>query len=150
MSRKKKQKQAAKDYLRQLWWIDREINLKYRQLEELKARAESCASPKLTGMPKGNGQKETLSDLVIKIADLENYINKRTDGLIDLKAQIIKQIDAMKSQTDREILTRRYVLHEKWEDMAGELSYDVSYLLRLHKQALRNFESAYPEIKDQR
>ena len=140
---------TAKEYLKQLWWIDAEIDSKVRELDDLRSRAESCSSPKMSGMPKTEGGKDKISALIIKIVDLSTYIDMRTDKLIDLKARITKQICGLRDQRSRVILSCRYIRYEKWEQIEEELGYEKSYLQRLHRKALAEFERTYPEIKKQ-
>ncbi|MBR4907774.1 MAG: DUF1492 domain-containing protein [Bacteroidales bacterium] len=139
---------TAKEYLKQLWWLDREINEKLHEIDYLRAKAEGCSSPEISGMPKGSGGKDKISDMVIKIVDLQTYINMKTDQLIDLRARITKQICGMKNQKSRVILSCRYLRKEKWEDMEKELAYEKSSLMRFHKKALKEFEKEYPEIRE--
>lgn len=138
---------TAKEYLKQLWWIDREIDVKLRELDDLRARAESCSSPKLTGMPKNENGKDKISSLIIRIVDLSMYIDMQTDKLIDLKTKITKQICGLRDQRSRVILTCRYIRCEKWEVIQERLGYEKSSIMRIHKKALNDFERAYPEIK---
>lgn len=141
---------TAKEYLRQLWWIDKEINEKLRELDYLRTKAENCSAPEPTGMPRVNGVKDKISDLIIKMVDLQTYVNAQTDELIDLRAMITRQISNLPDQRSRVILSCRYLRREKWEDIEKNLGYEKSYLLRLHKKALRLFEETYPEIRRRR
>ncbi|MBQ9031851.1 MAG: DUF1492 domain-containing protein [Parasporobacterium sp.] len=138
---------TAKEYLRQLWWLDHEIDEKYRELEYLRELAAGCSSPEITGMPKGNSGKDKISDVVVRMVDLQTYINFRTDQLIGLKEKIIKQIDEMPDPRNRILLSCRYVRRQKWDEISRRMSYDKSHILKLHKKALAEFESVHPEIR---
>ena len=138
---------TAKEYLQQLWWIDKEINEKMKELDYLRVKAEGCSSPEISGMPKGSGAKDKISNVIIKIVDLQTYINMKTDELIDLRAKITKQICGLKNQKSRVILSCRYLRHEKWEEIGEEMDYGERQLQRIHQRALKEFERAYPEIR---
>ena len=138
---------TAKDYLQQLWWIDEEIEEKMREMDYLRTKAEGCSSPEMTGMPKGSGAKDRISDVIIKIVDLSAYIGMKTDQLIDLRATITKQIDRMKNGRSRVILSHRYLLHEKWDDIEQAMHYEKSSLMKMHRKALKEFEHHYPSIR---
>lgn len=138
---------TAKEYLKQLWLIDKEINSKLRELEYLRTKAENCSSPEMTGMPRSAGGKDKISSVIIKLVELEKYINARTDRLIDLRRIITKQIDGLSSQKSRIILSARYLRQQKWEDIEEELSYEKTTIMRWHRAALREFEYTYPEIR---
>ena len=141
---------TAKKYLQQLWWIDKEINEKNKELEELRVQAENCSSPEMTGMPKGSGTKDKLSETVAKIVDLQNYVNELTDRMIDLRAEITRQISSMPDQRSRIILSCRYLRRKRqdraWEKISKELYYDINTVMILHKKALKQFEQQYPGI----
>lgn len=137
----------VKDYLKQLWWLDREINDKIRELDYLQAKAENCSSPELTGMPKGSGSWDRVGDTTSKLIDLQAYINQRIDQLIDLRIMIMKQIDGMDDQKHRLILSYRYLRHMRWETIEKELNFEKSYLQFMHREALKKFGEMYPDIR---
>lgn len=141
---------TAKEYLKQLWWIDQEINEKIKELDYLRERAGSCSAPEATGMPKGGGAKDKISEVIIKLVDLQTYIDAETDKLIDLRTKITKQICKLRDQRSRVILSCRYIRQMKWEDIEAELHYEKSTLMRVHRKALMDFEHAFPEIKKYR
>lgn len=140
---------TAKEYLSQLKWLDKEIDEKQMELAYLRSRAENCSAPEMSDMPKGSGRKQQLDDVIIKIVDLQNYINVRIDTLIDLREKIIRQLDGIRDGRSRTILWRRYVLYEKWEHIERSLHYERTYLARLHMKALKEFTRLHPEIKKQ-
>lgn len=138
---------TAKEYLKQLWLIDKEINSKLSELEYLRTKAENCSSPEMTGMPRSAGGKDKISSVIIKLVELEKYINARMDNLINLRAAIIKQIDGLKNRRSRIILSARYVRLQKWESLEKELAYERSSLMQWHRKALKEFEQTYPWIR---
>ena len=138
---------TAKKYFQQLWWLDREIDEKIKELGYLRARAEGCSAPEITGMPKGQAEHDRVADQVAKLVDLQKYINDQWDKLIDLQTMITKQICELEDQKSRIILSCRYLRHQKWEDIGRELHYDKSTIMRIHKEALHRFERQHPEIR---
>ena len=141
---------TAKEYLQQLFWIDKEIEEKQKELAELRTKAESVGSQEITGMPKAGNGKDKISAIVVKIVDLQAHINLKIDQLIDWKAVVTRQIEGMKNPKSRVVLSARYLRRKeerKWEQIAKDLNYEESYLLRLHRKALKEFERKYPEIR---
>lgn len=139
---------TAKEYLNQLRWLNREINEKIEESEYLRAKAEGRKSLKISDMPKGKETKDGSIDAVIKLVDLQVYIDARTDELIDLRSTITKQIHELKNQRSRTVLAYRYLQQMPWEMISKKLAYDKSSLHHIHRKALKEFEKAYPEIKD--
>ena len=138
---------TAKEYLSQLRWLDNEIENIQTEIDYLRARAENCHAPEISDMPKGSGSRQQVDDLIIKIVDLQNYMNVQVDTLIDLRKKIMMMLSGMKDGRSRTILQKRYVQHKRWEIIADEMNYERSYLTRLHGKALKEFEKCYPEIK---
>lgn len=136
----------AKEYLKQIWWIDKEIKYRQDQADMIRARAEGRSSPQVTDMPKG-GHKTDTAGLIVRLAELDKYIKEQTDRLISLKASVIKEIDKLPDQRSRLILVCRYLQVRKWEDIENEYNYEHSYMMSLHRKALREFEEANPHIK---
>ena len=81
----------------------------------------------------------------------ENMVTKGyamlNDYLSDVVTKITKQIDGMKNQRSRILLSCRYIRHEKWVDIQKELAYEHTSIMRMHKKALKEFERTYPEIR---
>ena len=80
----------AKEYLKQIWWIDKEIKYRQDQADMIRARAEGRSSPQVTDMPKG-GHKTDTAGLIVRLAELDKYIregvieNEEHKALIDKK-----------------------------------------------------------------
>ena len=138
---------TAKEYLRQLWQLDREINIKYQELEHLRASIGIRAMRQGDVVVSGE-TSDPVADTVTKIISMEEYINRKIDNLIDLRRKITDQIDGMESRTFRNILTCRYVLMQNWEDVAESMGYAVQHCYRIHGRALQEFYRLY--LKDER
>lgn len=140
---------TAKEYLRQLKKLDREIQTKQEELNSVRELACSCSSPKLSDMPKAHNGSDSVGDSVLKIISLQNYINRKIDKLIDLKATIIKQIDGMDNQITRMVLRERYLLYHDWLTIADNMDYSVQHVYRFHGIALMEFQKKYLTTKDE-
>ncbi|MBP5170298.1 MAG: DUF1492 domain-containing protein [Oscillospiraceae bacterium] len=135
---------TAKEYLRQLWNLDREIEIKYRDLEELRAQIGIKAQPDPNENVGHSGNtSDPVSDIAVRIVQMEKRINKKIDKLISLKQKITAQIDGMENRNSRMILTCRYVLMQNWDDVADSLGYSVQNCYILHGRALQEFQNMY-------
>lgn len=138
---------TAKEYLRQLWQLDREINIKYQELEHLRASIGIRAMRQGDVVVSGE-TSDPVADTVTKIISMEEYINRKIDKLIDLRKKITDQIDGMESRTFRNILTCRYVLMQNWSQISETMGYAVQHCYRIHGRALQEFYRLY--LKDER
>ena len=133
---------TAKEYLRQLWQLDREINIRYQELEQLRASIGIKAMNREDVVNSGQ-TSDPVAETVTRIISMEEHINRKIDKLIDLRRKITDQIDGMESRTFRNILTCRYVLMQNWNQIAETMGYDVRHCTRLHGRALQEFSRLY-------
>ena len=140
---------TTKEYLRQLWNLDREIDIKLRSLEKLRAQVGIPQMPDNQDRVMGSGYPtDHVADTVIRIVRMEEQLNAKIDKLINLKEKITGQIDGLENRTYRNILTCRYVLMMNWEDVAESVGYAVQHCYRIHGRALQAFYNQY--LKDER
>ena len=135
---------TAKEYLRQLWNLDREIEIKYRELEELRAQVgiKAQQDPNENVGHSGN-VSDPVSDVAVRIVQMEHRINRKIDRLINLKRKISDQIDGMENRNYRMVLTCRYVLMQTWDDVADSIGYSVQNCYIIHGKALQEFYNQY-------
>ena len=84
----------------------------------------------------GNGNKQKMEGVIVKIIDLENEIDEEIDRLVDLKHEIVSLIKQVKNPEYKTLLELRYLCFRTWEQIAVEMRYDLSWIHRLHKKAL--------------
>ena len=130
---------TAKEQLCSLRRMSQEINTMQDYITMLRQEAEGVGTMRLSDMPKGGISKD-MSDAIAKIIDLQND----SYGLIlsrlekrELAMLVIAQIEKTELRT---VLIRRYILNEKWEDIAAAMGYEISQVYRLHSEALQAYE----------
>ena len=64
------------------------------------------------------------------------------DELISVKRETEAAISQVENSTYRELLRRRYLLNERWEQIAVGMGYDYRWVLRLHGRALLEIKDA--------
>lgn len=135
---------TAKEYLRQLWHLDRRINIRLQELERLKADIGIRQMPNNPDRVTGSGcPQDPVSDTVIRIHDMEERLDAQVDKYINLKAKIVEQIDGMENQMYQDILKCRYVLMQNWEQVALTMKYTERQCYRIHGRALQEFGRLY-------
>jgi hypothetical protein len=133
---------TAKKYLLQLWQLDREIDIKYRELEQLRASVGIKAMRQGDAIKSGD-TSDPVAETVTRIISMEEHINRKIDKLIDLRNIITGQIDGLDSRIFRNILTCRYVLMQSWDEVAESVGYERRYCIKLHGRALQTFYNQY-------
>ena len=131
---------TAHKYLRQLYDLDRRIKAQQLMLEELTAAVLSAAAPPFD---KDCVQNSADFDRTrIKRMETEQRLKKNRLRYLRQQNKIINQV-AQLSGTSQEILTRRYIKYQGYQQIADEMNYSIQHLFRLRKVALDEFERRF-------
>ncbi len=129
---------TAKEYLRQAYIIERRIKLDTERLSEMRSalygRGLSCESDGSKHVCRGNGFESAL----LRVMEQEERLDAEIDQLTAKRAEIEKAITAVPNEVQREVLTRRYLLYQKWEEIAEAMNYSRRHVIRLHGIALKD------------
>ena len=127
--------EAKKQYLLRYRQAEREVRLLMEEKERLLALATNV-TPSYSGEAKGSGSGDRMGAAVDKIVQCEEEINRAIDEAVDLRAEIKSAINALPDTRLRELLVRRYLLGQKWEQVAWEMHLEFRWVLRLHGMAI--------------
>jgi hypothetical protein len=126
----------AKEFLSQAYRIDRRINSKLEMVMSLRELAGK-ASATLTGEKvSGTRNIHHMEDAIIRMADLEDEINRDIMNLVELKQAIVRLIRHVGVPDQQTILELRYISFWAWERIAVDLNYSLRQTHRLHSAAL--------------
>ena len=134
----------VKQYLRNIRRIEDDVRAKLEQVESLKALATKVTSD-ISNERVQTSQTDKTADIIAKIVDLENDLNRRIDTLIDLKAEVVKRIDTVEDADLRMLLTLRYLNLYTWEKVAVEMNYSFQHVHKLHSRALAKISKTVKE-----
>lgn len=129
----------AETYLSQIRRLEKMIEVRNREIETLRARANSI-SPKLSeDKVQTSFDNDKMGTIVAEIVDAEDELAslKRKKGLI------IAQIEGMEDLNEYYVLTDRYIMGMTFECIADDIDKSARYCLKIHKRALENFEKKY-------
>lgn len=137
---------TAKQYLRQAYRLNELIDSDLKELEQLKMLATSISSPNLSGMPSSGTRKNEAPFVnpVLKIIDLENYINTEIDRFVDLKKEIRNVIYQVQDNNQKLCLKLRYIQFLKWESVATEMNLSLKQVHRIHCEGLQAVQKILP------
>lgn len=134
----------AKEYLRQIRIADKKINNLIHEVDMLR---DSISHPKPINYDKdpvqGGSRNDSMAASIAKYVDMEQEINRQTDGLIDLRHKIIGEINQLNNPAHIELLFKRYVEYKTWEQIAVEMDYTIRWIYSLHGSALQEFEAKH-------
>lgn len=134
----------AKEYLQQLKLLDVKINQKMKQADDLRQMAQATGALDYSrDRVQTSVSGDPISNTVIRYLSLEEEIDRQIDQFVDLKNQIINQIQELKDINYVQVLFKRYVEYKGLEVIAIEMGYTYPYVRALHGHALQEFEKTY-------
>ena len=116
-----------------------------REIELLAAEKEnllsgSLGAVKITGMPKGYGMSNSTQETATRIADISEELDSKLREYILLRSEIETVIGGLTDPRDRELMRRRYIEGQSWEEIAVAMSYTFRHIIRLHGEVLQKIK----------
>ena len=134
---------TAKQYLDQIRNYERRIERINEEIERLEAVATNT-SPSLTGMPHNPSPTTSrLEEAVVKILDKEMELKQEKDKLEALRKEATATIAQLEKPDERDVLYKRYLETQTWEDIAAEMGYCERQIFRIHASALKKLVILY-------
>ncbi|MEK3992314.1 DUF1492 domain-containing protein [Robertmurraya sp. FSL R5-0851] len=127
----------AKEYLSQALQLDQRINSKLVQVSMLRELALKTTSVLQDDKVQNTKQQSPMESALVKLMCLEEEINDDIDQLIDLKRELATFVSEIENQSYRLLLELRYLSGSTWEEVAAIMGYDVRWVYRLHRKALK-------------
>lgn len=130
--------QLKKDYLNGYWNAKRREKRLLEQIQQLRL---DTMFPCLQGdgMPRGSSQSD-LSDYMSRYGELMDRLEEERLEAVKQYMDIHNAIRNMKNEEEKEILERKYLMRQTWEEIAQSLGYSRITVIRKHGEALINFE----------
>ena len=127
--------------LSQLYHLNREIDLGYRIIEELRAKAENL-SQSLSDMPSAPSKENRLERYVAEIADLSAILDAKEVQCIHERSRLLRWINDIDDSLTRQIFTLRFVNGCNWVQVAASISdsYTDGYVKNLCYRFLKESE----------
>lgn len=135
---------TKKEFLRQYLDLSREIDAKLEEVSRYRALATKVTqslAPDKVQCTQGNNFDRVMATLI----DLKNQACEDVVVKLRSQAKIIAAINRLQDQRYREVLQRRYIGGETWDEIAVHMHYDRRWVTKLHGEALERIalESPY-------
>lgn len=127
--------EAKKQYLLRYRQAEREIRLLHEELAQLESMAVRV-TPSYSGEAHGSGSGSRVESATEKIDACKAEINQATSTAMDIQREVMAAIATVPDGRLRELLRRRYILGQKWEQIAWEMSLEFRWVRRLHGRAI--------------
>lgn len=138
MEREAESNEEKKKYLNGYHCSKRREARLVQQIEDLRSQKMN-PSLQIDGLPKGNKHSD-LSGYAARLDALIRQLEQEREMAVKQYEEIHTQIHKMQDETERDVLIRRYLLGETWEQIAAEMNYNYRSVLKIHGRALKNFQ----------
>lgn len=109
------------------------------ELEQLQTRA--CkVTPALTGMPGGSSDGQSLPRAVESIVQAQQELQAQINQCRAVRREVVAALEQVTNARDHEILRRRYILGQNFEQISAEMHIDYRWVRRIHKRSLIQLE----------
>lgn len=106
-----------------------------QEIERLRTEAEHI-TPLLTGMPGGGQSADKLPRAVERIDQARAELAAQVEQCQRIRAEVEGVIEQEENVRCREILRRRYILGQRWEQIAADMRVDERWMRRLHHRTV--------------
>lgn len=130
---------TAKEYLQQYRHIQREIEDIDRRMAQIRLKYAAPSAINYSDMPKAHNSEHDLSDYIVKMDELTDYMISKYTRLRGIEVDIYKRVDRMENQKERELLRYRYIDGMTWTEIADALDTTERNVYFIHGRALRHF-----------
>lgn len=127
-----------KRYLKRGYRINLEIESKKEVLEELKANLDGIKTIQLTEKVQGGDtpSDNAMFNRINKLMEVE----KDLASLYDIQVELNEKVNKVEDFNERMVLRYRYILNYTWEQISEKMGYSTRQVIRIHGEALKNFE----------
>lgn len=133
----------AKEYLKQVRNLDKLINAKISELDELEKQITSLHSVTLGDKVQSSSSGDSLQRTIDKIIDMRAEINGEIDRLVDLKAVIRNQLNSLNDNRYIAVMVEYYINGKTFEKIAENMHYSNRQIIRIHGNALQKFRELF-------
>lgn len=130
---------TIKDSLKQYVRANGRIDAKLDEVSKLRALSTKVTSA-LSHETVSASPSDNLGNIVAKICDLEREVDEEIDSLEKVKEDVVRLIERVDDAKLREVLERRYINDQKWEEIAFKMGYDIRWIYRMHGMALSRIQ----------
>lgn len=132
-------------YEEKVRWLRRyrdALRLEKELREELKdQQTRACkTTAALTGMPGGGGDGQALPRAVESIVAAQQELQAQINLCGATRREVVAALDQVTDARDHEILRRRYLLGQRFEEIAVDMMLEYRWVRRLHKRAVTNID----------
>lgn len=112
---------------------ERELTEEVKQ-QEVRAQA---VTPRLSGMPSGGRPGDSLPCAVEAIIQAKQELQAQINQCGAIRREIVAVLEQVINARDHEIMRRRYILGQRFEQISVEMHMDLRWIYRTHKRTVQ-------------
>jgi hypothetical protein len=132
------------DYLNRYRDCCKRIVQLQEQLEGLREVEQSAKIQQLSDMPKGSARDSDLSDVLVKIENLQDKIDDKIVESLSIRLDIESLIVDLDSPEEADVLRMKYIELKPWKVIASEVNYSIQSAKRYHRSAIEKLQVKTP------
>lgn len=137
----------AKEYLEQISMIKIKVKLKRENIEELKGTIEGVKGLEISERVQTSPKGDPIGDSVIRLERLESELNDYIEKYDKKYKEIMSTMEELTNKDYYNVLYRRYVLEQSWEQIAVNMNYTSRGTQKLHGRALQEIEKILKSVR---
>lgn len=137
---------TAKQYLRQLRKLERNILILTEEIEQRRSSLTSTSAPIAGDKVQTSPGGDRFADLIAALADIELQQETLIGIYHSMRAEMVSQILSLDNDMQVTVLRSRYLLGKSLRIVAQETHYSYERICHIHGEALVAFTKKYPDI----
>ena len=109
------------------------------RMAQIRLKYAAPSAINYSDMPKAHNSEHDLSDYIVKMDELTDYMISKYTRLRGIEVDIYTRVDRMENQRERELLRYRYIDGMTWTEIADALDTTERNVYFIHGRALRHF-----------
>ena len=134
----------SKEYLQQIRKLNVLIDIKWSEIQSLRSILTNTGVSVGNEPVKHSTEGDKFSNVIGKIIEAEEELNKSIDEYVDLKKEVLCVTEQLEPKY-LQILYKRYFEFKRWEVIADEIGYNLQHTTKLHGYALKMIDDIRTE-----
>jgi len=123
-----------------------EVRCSYRRYLLAREKAASfrdgfLSPPVFSDMPHSSSRANGTENRLISLAGCDEEAAQCLERYLEARKAAERMIEYLTNPDEKEVLTRRYILFEKWSKAAKNMCFSEGYVHRLHNSAIQKLVS---------
>lgn len=137
---------TAKEYLQKVKRHEIQIHHLMEELKEAREQAVSLSGINYESTKVQHSiNPDKISESLIRIEERQELLQRRIAASLDYQYRVSDEIGLLSKPAWIQIMHRRYLRFQSWDQIGAELDYNPRYVQQLHGSALKEFYEMYKE-----